>query len=592
MKQFFKMMFASVLGVFISLGVLTLIWFFMLAGMLSSMMSSASSDRMLKSDEKVLLLSLKGGLTETTTESPFDILLNQRKILSLKDVLAAIETAKENEQIEGIYIDVTYLNTGTANVDAIRRALLDFKTSGKFIVAYADNYTQNCYYLSSVADKVFLNPQGLLNLTGFASEVVFYKGILKKAGIEMLVFKVGTFKGAVEPFMLDKLSDANREQITSYQQGIWKNVVNNIASARNISAEQINGFADQGLMFAPAAKAVEYGLIDELKYRDEANNYVKELIGADVNKNLKVVDVAKIKNLAKKKPTLAGDQIAVIYAEGEIVTSDLSTPYSASNQITDKLVSELIKLKRDNKVKAVVLRVNSPGGSGYVSEQIWKQVKDLKKEKKVVVSMGNVAASGGYYISCAADKIISEANTLTGSIGVFGMYPNATGLFDMLDLTTDVVKTNKFADFGDVSRPMSEDEKTLIQGYIEHFYDVFLTRCADGRGMTKEEIDNIAQGRVWTGEQALERGLVDEIGDLERAIKVAAELAGLTNYQVKTVSGSSDPLMDFLKKQLGDVRSSFIQDALGEDFELLKTVRTIRQTSGIQARLPYDMEIL
>ena len=591
MKQFFKMMFASVLGVFISVGILTLIWFFVLIGMISSMMSS-SSDRLVKSDEKVLFLSLKGGLTETTTENPFGDLLNQRKIFSLSDVLSAIETAKESAQIEGIYLDAAYLNTGTANVDAIRRALIDFKTSGKFIVAYADNYTQNCYYLSSVADKVFLNPQGLLNLTGFASQVTFFKGILKKAGIEMLVFKVGTFKGAVEPFMLDKLSDANREQITAYQQGIWKNVVNNIAAARNISGDQINSFADKGLMFAPAVKAVEYGLIDELKYRDEANNYVKELIGADINKNLKIVDVAKIKSLKKQKPVLKGDRIAVIYAEGEITSSDLTSPYSSTNYITEKLVTELIKLKRDDKVKAVVLRVNSPGGSGYVSEQIWKQVNDLKKEKKIVVSMGNVAASGGYYIACAADKIISEANTLTGSIGVFGIFPNATGLFDMLDLTTDVVKTNNFADLGDVSRPMKEDEKALIQGYIENFYDVFLTRCADGRGMTKEEIDIIAQGRVWTGEQALERGLVDEIGDLEHAVKVAADLAGITDYQVKIISGSSDPLMDFLKKQLGDVKSSIIQDVLGEDYELINMLRLIRQTSGIQARLPYDTEIL
>jgi len=590
MKQFFKMLLASILGVFISIGILTLVWFFMIAGMLSSMMPS-SSDRLVKSDEKVLMLQLKGGLTETTTENPLGDLFNQRKTLSLKDVLSAIETAKESAQIEGIYLDVTYLSTGTANVDAIRRALLDFKTSGKFIVAYADNYSQNCYYLSSIADKVFLNPQGLMNLTGFSSQVTFYKGILKKVGIEMLIFKVGTFKGAVEPFMLDKLSDANREQITSYQQGIWKNIVNNIAVSRNIFVDKINEFANKGLVFAPAAKAVEYGLVDELKYRDEANNYVKELIGADVNKNLKVVDVAKIKSLAKKKPILKGDRIAVIYAEGEIISSDLTSPYSSINYITEKLVNELIKLKRDKNVKAVVLRINSPGGSGYVSEQIWKQVNDLKNEKKIVVSMGNVAASGGYYIACAADKIIAEANTLTGSIGVFGMYPNATGLFEKLDMTTDVVKTNTFADFGDISRPMREDEKMLIQSYIENFYDVFLTRCADGRGMTKEEIDKIGQGRVWTGEQALEIGLVDEIGDLERAILVAAELADLTNYQVKTVSGSSDPFTDFLKKQLGDVKTSVIQDVLGEDYELLNMIRSIRQTSGIQARLPYDLEI-
>ena len=407
----------------------------------------------------------------------------------------------------------------------------------------------------------------------------------------MMIFKVGTFKGAVEPFMLDQLSEENREQITSYQQGIWKNIVNDIGEARNISNDKINGFADNGFMFAQAKQAVENGLVDELNYREEAVKHVKGLIGADPNKNLKVVDVAKIQGLKKKNPVQKADRIAIIYAEGEITSSDLTSPYNSDNVITEKLVDELIKLKRDDKVKAVVLRVNSPGGSGYVSEQIWKQVNDLKNEKTIVVSMGDVAASGGYYIACAADKIIAEANTLTGSIGVFGMFPNATGLYKMLDVTTDVVKTNKYADFGDLSRPMFDDEKALMQGYIENFYDVFLTRCADGRGKTKEAIDLIAQGRVWTGEQALERGLVDELGDLEQAVKVAAELAGLENYQIKTVSGSSDLLMEFLKKQMGDAKSSMIRDALGDEYELFNEIHSIKRTNGICARLPFDFDI-
>jgi protease-4 len=299
-----------------------------------------------------------------------------------------------------------------------------------------------------------------------------------------------------------------------------------------------------------------------------------------------------MKNFSKKKTALKADRIAVVYAEGEITSSDLVSPYSNGNNITEKLVDELIKVKRDDKVKAVVLRVNSPGGSVFVSEQIWKQVNDLKNEKKVVVSMGNVAASGGYYIACAADKIIAEANTLTGSIGVFGIFPNMTGLCNMLDLTTDVVKTNTYGDMLDPSRPMREDEKALIQNYIERIYDLFLQRCSDGRGKTKEEIDVIAQGRVWTGEKALELGLVDELGDLDHAIKVAAELAGLTNYQVKTITSSSDPLMEFLKKQMGDAKSAVVREAMGDDYELMNKIRSIRQTTGIQARLPFDMEVL
>ena len=590
MKQFFKMMFASALGVTIAGGILMLIGFIMMFGIISSVTSPKENAP--KSDEKVLVLSLKGRLSEMTVESPFGSLLNQGKSYSIKDVVSAIEIAKDSKQIEGIYLDVAYLSTGTATVDYIRRALIDFKQSGKFVVAYADVFTQNGYYLASVADKVFLNPLGSLDISGFTSYVTFYKGILKKVGVEMLIFKVGTFKGAVEPFLLDKLSDANREQITAYQQGIWKNVVNNIAASRNISSDKINSFADNGLMFAPATKAIEYGLVDELQYREEAVKYVKGLVGADLFKPLKTVDVAKIKGLKKIKPVIKGDHIAVIYAEGEITSSELTSPYGGGNNITEKLVDELIKVKRDDKIKAVVLRVNSPGGSGYVSEQIWKQVNDLKNEKKIVVSMGNVAASGGYYIACAADKIIAEANTLTGSIGVFGMFPNASGLYNMLDLTTDVVKTNKFADFGDPSRQMREDEKALIQNYIENFYDIFLTRCAVGRGKTKEEIDIIAQGRVWTGEKALELGLVDELGDLDRAIKVAAELAGLTNYQIKTVSSSTDPLTEFLKKHIGDAKTSVVRDALGDDYDILNKIRTIKQAIGIQARLPFDIEIL
>jgi len=591
MKQFFKMMFASMLGAFVSIGLIMLVGIGMLAGIISSVSSSASNS-VLKSDEKVLKLSLNGSMSEVVVDSPFGGMFGAKKKLSLKDILSAIEVAKENENINGIYLDVSYLMTGTANVDAIRRALLDFKESGKFIIAYADNYTQGCYYLSSVADKVFLNPQGLLQLTGFASQTMFYKGLLKKAGIEMLVFKVGTYKGAVEPFMLDKLSKENREQISSYQNGIWNNIVDNIALARNIPKDNINNFANGGYMFSPAKKAVEFELVDDLKYRDDVETYVKELAGIDSDKNLKTVDVAKMNNLKKKTLPKKGDQIAVIYAEGEITSSDNVPKYSENNYITEKLVDELIKLKKNNDVKAVVLRVNSPGGSGYVSEQIWKQVNELKKEKKVVVSMGNVAASGGYYISCAADKIISEANTLTGSIGVFSVFPNATGLFDKMALTTDVVKTNNYSDFGDISRPMRDDEKALLQGYTEYFYDVFLTRCSEGRGMAKEEIDNIGQGRVWTGEQALERGLVDELGGMNRAIEVAAELAGLTDYSVKTFLGSTDPITDYLRKQMGEMKSSIVKDALGEDMGLFDAMKTIKRTSGVQARLPYDIEIL
>ncbi|MDR0698203.1 MAG: signal peptide peptidase SppA [Tannerella sp.] len=593
MKQFFKMMFASALGAVITIGIFMLTGFVMLVGMISSI-STSSSVYIPDKNEKVFRLTLNGTMTDLSTESPLGSLFGSMEPLSLKETLSAIEKAKENDRIEGIYLDASYLSTGTASVDAIRRALIEFKESGKFIVAYADNYTQRCYYLSSVADKVFLNPQGLLELTGFASLTTFYKGILKKAGIDMQIFKVGTYKGAVEPFMLDKLSDENRAQITSYQQEIWNNIVDNIAAARNISKDKINDFANNGHMFSAAEKTVEYGLVDELKYREDAENYIKERIGLDQDKKLKTISLAKMKNIKTKdeKRSKTTNLIAVIHAEGEIIASDHVPAYSENNYITEELVDELIKLKKNKEVKAVVMRVNSPGGSGYVSEQIWKQINELKESKKIVISMGNVAASGGYYISCAADKIISEANTLTGSIGVFGIFPNFAGLFDKLDVTTDIVKTNRYSDFGDPSRPMRDDEKALMQGYVERFYDVFLTRCSDGRGMTKEAINNIAEGRVWTGKQALEIGLVDEIGDLDRAIEVAAELAELTDYNVKTILTLNDPLTNYLKKQMGEIKTSAVKDVLGKDAELFQLLQTIKRANGIQARLPYDLESL
>ena len=589
MKQFFKMMFASAIGVLISLGILSFISVFMFIGMLSSI-SSSSTEQVLNNNESVFKLSLNGEMKETAKENPFGSMFGKDNSLCLSDILTAIEAAKENDKIKGIYLDATNLATGTANVDVIRRELLDFKKSGKFIVAYADNYTQKCYHLASVADKVYLNPLGIVQLTGLVSQAMFYKEMLKKAGIEMLVFKVGTFKGAVEPFMLDKLSEENRMQITSFQKGIWDNIVKNISESRNISVDDVNAFADKGLFFSPAEKAVESGLIDDLKYRDDVENAIKELAGIDADKKLKTVNVAKMKNQKKKNTIKKGDQIAIIYAEGEINSSQVLPKYSNANYITEKLADELIKLKKDDNVKAIVLRVNSPGGSAFVSDQIWKQVNEIKKDKKIVVSMGNMAASGGYYISCAADKIVAEANTLTGSIGVFSIFPNATGLLDKLDLTTDVVKTNKYADFGDMSRPMRDDEKALFQAATENFYDIFLSRCAEGRGMTKEEIDNVGQGRVWTGEQALERGLVDEIGDVDRAIEIAAELAGLSDYYIKTVTGSIDPITEYLLEQMGEVKTSIVKETLGNDYEFFNILHTIRNTYGVQARLPYDIE--
>lgn len=582
------MMFASALGVFVAVGLIIIAFISMLLGMANSF---GNAPEYIPKPNTVYKLTLEGNLTDQKEENPLGFLMGEKeKSLSLKDVLSTIRTAKENKDIKGIYLDAKFLGTGTASLEAIRRALQDFKESGKFVVAYADNYTQGCYYLCSVADKVFLNPQGMLGLTGMASETMFYKGLLQKLGIEMIVFKVGTYKGAVEPFMLDKLSDANREQIQSYIDSVWGRIVNDISIARNIPVADIALFVNNGDWFATPEKTLEYGLVDKLKYRPEAEEYIKKLAG-QTDRQLVSAEIGKmktIKSTQKKKE----DHIAILYAEGEIQPTATSPLYETEPAITEKVANELIKLKNDEHVKAVVFRINSPGGSAFVSEQIWRQVVELKKVKPIVVSMGNVAASGGYYISCAANKIVAEPTTLTGSIGIFGIFPNITGLLNKIAITTDVVKTNTYSDLGDMSRPMREDEKKLIQGYVERGYDTFVTRCADGRGLSKDSINAIGQGRVWTGSQALERGLVDELGGMETAVKTAAGLANLSDYSLMYVTSSKDYLKELLEKQFGEMKWSLVKDILGEEYTYFERLNQIKTATGIQARLPYDVKPL
>lgn len=592
MKQFFKMMFASTLGFFVGLMLAGVIAIVFMIGMVAGLSSNSQAVYTPKAENSVFKIAFEGDIRESAEENPFTNLLTGREPdLSLRDLLKSIRHAKEQESVKGIYLDMGVFSGGTASLDAVRRALMDFKESGKFIVAYADNYTQGGYYLASVADKIYLNPQGILGLTGLSSRTMFYKGLLQKIGVEMMVFKVGTYKGAVEPFIADKLSDANREQITSYQNSIWGNITKGIAKSRNITVEDVNRFADEGAFFASPEKAVEYKLIDELKYRSEVEKYLIEQSGQTGDK-LKTVGLSNMKNV-KKTEREYRNKIAIVYAEGEIMQQIISSPYSGNFPcISEKINDDLRKLADNKDVKAVVLRINSPGGSAYTSEQIWKQVYELKKKKPVVVSMGSVAASGGYYIASGASKIIAEPNTLTGSIGIFGMFPNTAGLFNKLALTTDIVKTNRYADFGDPARPMTDDEKALIQGYIERGYDTFLTRCAEGRGVSKADIDSIGQGRVWTGEQALKIGLVDELGGIERAVELAGELAEIYNYNIMEVSTDHDFLKELLEKQIEVVKQSVVKDMLGDEYEHFRTLQKVKATYGIQARIPYDLKPL
>ncbi len=590
MKQFFKTMFASVLGVLIASGILVLGGIFTLVGMAAS---SSSSTEYKPKPNSVFKISLKGSLAEQGDDSnPFASFMNEGETpLNLKDLLSAIKIAKENDNIKGIYLESSGLSAAPASIQALRNALVDFKGSGKFIIAYGDNFGQSDYYLSTVADSLFVNPQGGVGLVGLASQGWFYTGLADKLGVEHYIFKVGTYKSAVEPFFLTKFSEANREQLTSFLGSIWNNMTTAIAESRKISQTSLNEFLNQGKALGDVQELLNYKLVDGLRYKYEVENCVRDLAGQDSSDKLKTTSFSKIINIKPAKKNKSENEIAVLYAVGSIQEETSTSPFTGETLITENVAEELQKLKDDEDVKAVVFRVNSPGGSAYISDQIWKQVVELKKVKPIVVSMGDYAASGGYYISCAANKIVAEPTTLTGSIGVFGVIRNLTGLLGKVGLTTDVVKTNNYADLGDMSRPMREDEKALIQKSVEKTYDTFLSRCADGRGMSKDSIDHIGQGRVWTGEQALKLGLVDELGGIDTAIEIAAQLAELDNdYVVTTKSGKKDFFTELFEKQLEDVRLELIKGWLGdEEYELYRSVQEMKAMEGIQARLPFDV---
>ncbi|WP_029906596.1 signal peptide peptidase SppA [Prevotella sp. 10(H)] len=583
MKDFFKSLLASILGCSIVLGVLFLIFFVTLAAM-------STKEQYTLKDNTVLTLKLDGILAERIEEeNPLLAILGQNNEaqLGLDDILSSIKKAKDNDKIKGIYIHAGAFSAANASLKEIRDELVDFKESGKFIVAYGDVYTQGCYYIASVADKLIMNPQGNLDLHGLSSSPMFYTGLLQKLGIEMQIFKVGTFKSAVEPFMLDKMSDANRQQVSSYINDMWSTITTEISDSRSISVDKLNTITDSLALFKEPKVCVQDGLVDTLMYETGVREYITSLIiGLDDVKNLKLASVKDMVTVPTSKGTKSSDVIAVLYAEGSI------TDGSGYDGITSRrFVKELQKLKDNDKVKAVVFRVNSPGGSAYASEQIWKAVSDLKEKKPVVVSMGDYAASGGYYISCSASKIIAQPNTLTGSIGIFGMFPNVEGLTKKVGLTFDNVKTNKHGDFGDLTRPMREDEKAILQNYIERGYDLFLTRCSDGRNIAKNALDSIAQGRVWTGRQALEIGLVDALGDLDMAIEEAAKLADLENYSLNSFPKKRDFFQSLMSDQKEEIATQVMKEYLGSDYQLFKTIKEIKEQDFIQARMPYDVDV-
>lgn len=580
MKDFFKFTLASMLGTLCLCVFMGLMSFVMLLTM-----ALASEGRPSVKDGSVLRIQLSGQINERSKSNPFAEFLGNDALVSqgLDELKTAIRVAKDNDRVKGIYIEGGAFSADFATLEELRKSLVDFKKSGKFILSYADIYTQGSYYLASTADRVLLNPQGMLNWHGIASQPIFFTDLMKKVGVKMQVFKVGTFKSAVEPFILTGMSDANRQQVQSFVGDIWQGICRDVAASRKLTVDSLNAYADRYAVLAPSTSYVQMHLVDSLSYIDGVRDKLRQLAQTEKVNFVSVSDMAKL-----DKPNKSSDKVAVYYAEGDIV-DQMSKTSQQSQIVGQTVVDDLDRLANDDKVKAVVLRINSGGGSAYASEQMWRAVQLLKKKKPVVVSMSGMAASGGYYMSCGADYIVAEPTTLTGSIGIFGMVPDASELLtEKLGLHFDVVKTNVASDFGAMGRGINPQEAEAMQAYVNNGYRLFLQRVADGRKMKPEDVDKIAQGRVWTGRQALQIRLVDKLGTLEDAIAEAARRAKVKDYSVTYSPAPSNWYDQFLASTLKkDYLEEKLHATLGEYYAPLRFVSTLSTQSCMQARMFY-----
>lgn len=580
MKDFFKFTLASMLGTLCLCVFMGLMSFVMLLTMALASEGSPSVK-----DGSVLRIQLSGQINERSKSNPFAEFLGNDALASqgLDELKTAIRVAKDNDRVKGIYIEGGAFSADFATLEELRKSLVDFKKSGKFILSYADIYTQGSYYLASTADRVLLNPQGMLDWHGIASQPIFFTDLMKKVGVKMQVFKVGTFKSAVEPFILTGMSDANRQQVQSFVGDIWQGICRDVAASRKLTVDSLNAYADRYAVLAPSTSYVQMHLVDSLSYIDGVRDKLRQLAQTEKVNFVSVSDMAKL-----DKPNKSSDKVAVYYAEGDIV-DQMSKTSQQSQIVGQTVVDDLDRLANDDKVKAVVLRINSGGGSAYASEQMWRAVQLLKKKKPVVVSMSGMAASGGYYMSCGADYIVAEPTTLTGSIGIFGMVPDASELLtEKLGLHFDVVKTNVASDFGAMGRGINPQEAEAMQAYVNNGYRLFLQRVADGRKMKPEDVDKIAQGRVWTGRQALQIRLVDKLGTLEDAIAEAARRAKVKDYSVTYSPAPSNWYDQFLASTLKkDYLEEKLHATLGEYYAPLRFVSTLSTQSCMQARMFY-----
>lgn len=590
MKDFFKNVLATAVGV-LFVGFIT--GFFMVVSLVG--MALSQSETAPVADNSVLVLRLTGSLSERANDDVLASLFGDRiPKLGLATMTEAIRQAKESDKVKGIYIEAgAFAPDSYASLAAIRRELEEFRKAGKWIIAYGDSYTQGAYYLASVADKVYLNPQGQVDWHGLGSEPVFVKDLLAKLNVRMQVAKVGTYKSATEMFTGEKMSDADRQQTTAYLTGIWQNVVSAVGKSRSLTAQQLNAYADSLVSLAAPQDYVRMRMVDGLLYTDQVRQTVKKKLGLSPDDEIPQVSMSDL--LAAGPEDKKGDEIAVYYAVGDIVDGVVAMPSRESVIDAQKVCADLQDLAKDKDVKAVVLRVNSPGGSAYASEQIWHQVMELKKVKPVVVSMGSYAASGGYCISCPANWIVAEPNTLTGSIGIFGMFPDVSGLLrEKLGLKFDEVKTNKYALFGTRSRPFTADELSHLESYIDRGYKLFRQRVADGRRLKVDQVEQVAQGHVWLGQDALRIGLVDQLGGVEVALRKAAQLAKLTQWH----SSAYPVLPDYLSQLLdlpGAARGNYLDEqmrqSLGAYYEPFALIRDLQAQNPVQARLPFEPNI-
>ncbi len=597
MKQFWKFTLATVTGCVLSFIVIFGIIFIFFSVLISGLGKGFKTDKdVLIKEGTVLEINLENEIPDKTSDNPFKSIdfvnFESTRIIGLNDILKNIEKAKNDDNVKGIYLNLSVLPAGFATIEEIRNKLIDFKESEKFIISYSDVYSQKAYYLASVSDEIYLNPQGSFLWSGLVARLLFFKNALEKLGIEPQIFRYGEFKAATEPFTEEKMSEANRLQTTEMLQSIWDEIILNISEERNISIEDLNLYADE-LMCYNAETSLKNGMIDGIMYYDEFLEIIKEKTGADEDAETKdfIVNLTKYQRVKTKgiETTRSKNKVAVVFAEGEIVMGK-----GREGSIGGDRLAEVIReIRLNDDYKAIVLRVNSPGGSGLASETIWREVVLTVKEKPVVVSMGNLAASGGYYIACPANYIFAQPNTITGSIGVFGLIPNMEELMnDKLGISIDVVATNKNADIGSVMRPIEEHERQFIQKQVDDFYEVFLDRVADGRkNLSTEEIRLISEGRIWSGISSVELGLVDEIGGINDAVNKAIELAELDDYRLIEYPKGRD----FMEKIISDLSFSLthkiFKQTLGENYKTFQLIEQIKEMDGVQARMIFDMDI-